>query len=86
MRLLIEIAVADDFAVLPVRTGVAHVVLQRRPGGDAPAVHEPGGNEQPAAVTDDGDRFAGAIHLLHELLRALLDAHRIAVDRRRREA
>src|SRR5258706_11291973 len=62
-----EVAVADDLAVLPVGAGIAHFILQRRPRGDAAAVHQSGGNEQPAAMADHRDRFAGPVHLLSEL-------------------
>src|ERR1051326_158882 len=73
-------AVADAFLVLPRRAGVAQIVLQRPPAPHRAAAHESGGDEQPPPVAGDGGRLAGAAHLLHELLRLLLDAQRVGVD------
>src|SRR2546421_1301011 len=53
-----EPGVDDDFLVDPVRTRVAKVGLQARPGRDRAALYDTGLDQRPRPVADDADRLA----------------------------
>src|SRR5690606_22230939 len=79
------VAIDDHFFIHPVTTGIADIVLQRRPAGHGAPFDQSGRHQYPAAVADHEDRLAGFIDLLHEPLRRGHGAQLVAIDHAARE-
>src|SRR5438045_1053229 len=61
-------AIANQFLVYPVGTGIADVILDGVVTGHGLALDQARGNQQPGTMTDNGDGLALAVSLAHKLL------------------
>jgi hypothetical protein len=74
------VLVANDFFVAPAAPGIPNIVLQRVIAGEMPASDQSSGNEQPWAVTDDGDRPVRLVYGADKFPRMFIHTELIRID------